>query len=48
MAEFRVLVDEDASIAGCLIANLDPHGVCMAFRKYWRSCGLPSLPSTTS
>jgi hypothetical protein len=35
MAEFWVLADEDASIAGCLIASLNPHGVCTAFREYW-------------
>jgi hypothetical protein len=35
MAEFWVLAGEDASIAGCLIASLDPHGVCTAFREYW-------------
>jgi hypothetical protein len=35
MAEFWVQAGDDASIAGCLIANLDPHGVCTAFREYW-------------
>jgi len=35
MAEFWVLAGEDASIAGCLIAHLDRHGVCTAFREYW-------------
>jgi hypothetical protein len=34
MAEFWVLAG-DASIAGCLIAHLDPHGVCIDFREYW-------------
>lgn len=35
MAEFWVTAEEDASIAGCLIAHLDPQGVCIAFREYW-------------
>jgi SnoaL-like domain len=35
MAEFWALGGEDASIAGCLIAHLDPHGICTAFREYW-------------
>jgi SnoaL-like domain len=35
MAEFWVIAGEDASIAGCLIAHLDPQGVCTAFREYW-------------
>jgi SnoaL-like domain len=35
MAEFWVTAEDDSSIAGCLIANLDPHGVCTAFREYW-------------
>jgi SnoaL-like domain len=35
MAEFWVLAGDDASIAGCLIANLDRQGVCTAFREYW-------------
>ena len=35
MAEFWVIAEEDASIAGCLIADLDPRGACTAFREYW-------------
>jgi SnoaL-like domain len=35
MAEFWVIAEEDASIAGCLIADLDPQGICTAFREYW-------------
>jgi hypothetical protein len=35
MAEFWVTAGEDASIAGCLIVNLDPRGVCTVFREYW-------------
>ncbi len=35
MAEFWVIAEADASIAGCLIAKLDPRGVCTAFREYW-------------
>jgi hypothetical protein len=35
MAEFWVLAGEDASIAGCLIANLDPYGICTGLREYW-------------
>jgi SnoaL-like domain len=35
MAEFWVLAGEEASIAGCLIADLDRHGICTAFREYW-------------
>lgn len=35
MAEFWVIAEEDASIAGCLIAKLDPRGVCTSFREYW-------------
>jgi hypothetical protein len=35
MAEFWVIAEEDTSIAGCLIAKLDPRGLCTTFREYW-------------
>ncbi len=35
MAEFWVQAAEDASIAGCLIAELRSDGRCSRFREYW-------------